>query len=413
MTAIGCIDDSTVHSPDVSDSEDISEDTPSFDSQPISSASIDPQLTAANTKFAVKLFSQIYREQSDRNILISPASVAFALAMTYNGASGETQAAMARTLELQEMSIEEVNNAYEALKSTLENLDENVQLAIANALWANLGIDFNAKFLNDTQKFYQAEVTEIDFDRANAPATINNWVKQNTKGKIDSIIDRIPPDTILFLINAIYFKGDWSKPFEREATTEQTFTSINGNQKQHPLMSQTGDYQYLENKLFQGVSLPYGNGQFSFYIFLPKEDIKLSQVVDGLNDLSWETWMSEFILKPGSVRVPKFELEYEIVLNETLKTLGMKVVFDRDRANFSKIRTSPPNLAIDRVKHKTFIEVNEQGTEAAASTSVGVVATSAREIQEPFNMVVDRPFLCAIRENRTGTIVFMGSIVDP
>ncbi|MDY6938400.1 MAG: serpin family protein [Cyanobacteriota bacterium] len=413
LTAVGCMDDSRLDVADSNDTEEIAVDTPSFDGEPVRDTSFDPELTAANTKFAFKLFSQIQTQQSDRNIFISPASVAFALAMTYNGASGDTQAAMARTLEFQDMSLEEVNFAYEALKSTLENIDPNVELAIANALWSDLGIDFNSDFLTNTREFYQAEATELDFSQPDAPATINNWVAQNTKGKIDSIVDRIPPDTILFLINAIYFQGDWSEPFDPEVTAEQPFTKLDGTQTPHPLMSQTGDYQYLENETFQAVSLPYGNGQFSFYIFLPKAGIELTDFVGNLNDTNWETWIDEFSQQPGSIQIPKFELEYEITLNDTLKALGMDVAFDRTRADFSAMRTPPPGLAIDRVKHKTFVEVNETGTEAAASTSVGAVTTSAPAFQEPFSMVVDRPFFCAIRENRTQTIVFMGSIVDP
>ena len=413
LTAIGCSEDAMTDVSRTDNSDEISEDTPSFNSSAITNASIDPRLTAANTEFAFKLFSQVYGEQGEENIFISPASIAFALAMTYNGASGDTQTAMAQTLELQDMSLEDVNNAYGALKSTLENIDPNVELAIANALWSTLGVDFNDNFLTQTREFYQAEVTELDFSQPNAPATINNWVQQKTNGKIDGIVDRISPDTILFLINAIYFKGDWSEPFDAAATTEQPFTSLDGSQNPHPLMSQTGEYQYLENEMFQAVSLPYGNGQFSFYIFLPKENVNLSKLVESISSENWNNWLNQLSLKPGSIQIPKFDLEYEITLNDALKALGMEVTFDRERADFSQMKVPPPNLAIDRVKHKTFVEVNEEGTEAAASTSVGVVATSAREIEEPFNLKVDRPFFCVIRENQTETIVFMGSIVDP
>ena len=413
LTEIGCSENAMTDVSGTDNTDDISEDTPSFNSSPITNTSIDPRLTRANTEFAFKLFSQIYREQGEENIFISPASIAFALAMTYNGASGETQTAMAQTLELQDMSLEDVNNAYGSLKSTLENIDPNVELAIANALWSNLGVDFNPDFLTQTREFYEAEVTELDFSQPNAPATINNWVQQKTNGKIDGIVDRISPDTILFLINAIYFKGNWSEPFDAAATTEQPFTALDGSQNSHPLMSQTGEYQYLENETFQAVSLPYGNGQFSFYIFLPKENVSFSQWVESVNSENWNNWINQLSLKPGSIQIPKFDLEYEITLNDALKALGMEISFDRDRADFSQMKVPPPNLAIDRVKHKTFVEVNEEGTEAAATTSVGVVATSAREIEEPFNMRVDRPFFCAIRENRTETIVFMGSIIDP
>lgn len=378
---------------------------------PVNAESVNPQLVKANTQFGFKLFSQIYRQQRDRNLFISPTSVAIALSMTYNGAAGETQQAMARTLALEGMSLEAVNQANLALKSTLETVDENVKLTIANGLWARSGSDLNPDFVQMTKQFYQAEVSELDFSHPSAPGTVNAWVDRQTNGKISELVDRLSPETQLLLVNAIYFKGKWSQPFEKTLTQNLPFTLLDGNQKQHPLMSQLGEYRYLENEVFQAVGLPYGEGSISLYVFLPKKEVGLSGLIDRLNTESWNQWMEEFSWQPGSIKLPRFQVEYELTLNDPLKALGMEIAFDADRSDFSGIQTPPPNLAIDQVKHKTFLEINEEGTEAAASTSVGIVATSVPP--PPFEMSIDHPFFCAIRDEKTGTVLFLGSIVDP
>ncbi|MBD2498114.1 serpin family protein [Nostoc sp. FACHB-280] len=371
----------------------------------------DTKLVNANNKFGFKLFAEILQaESSEKNIFISPTSLAIALAMTYNGASGSTQQAMAKTLELQGMSLPAINSNYAALKSSLENPDANVQLNIANSLWVNKDVNLRPDFLLRNQEFYKAKVANLDFKSASALNSINNWVNDNTKGKINKIVDQIEPNQVLFLINAIYFKGQWSEKFDKNQTAEHPFYSASGQQKLHPMMSQTGEYKYYENEQFQAVSLPYGkDGKVSFYIFLPKQNSNLKSFYQNLNAQNWEKWLTQFHSQEGFIRLPKFKTDYEVTLNDALKALGMQEAFSK-QANFSGIGE---NLAISQVKHKTFVEVNEEGTEAAAATSVGIVATSLREKPEPFRMIVDRPFFCAIRDNQTGSILFMGSIFEP
>ncbi|MEQ9372369.1 MAG: serpin family protein [Coleofasciculus chthonoplastes F3-SA18-01] len=372
--------------------------------------SVDTQIVEANTKFGFKLFSEILQENSNKNVFISPTSVAIALAMTYNGASGETQAAMANALELQGMSLSEVNQANEALKTTLENADSDIQLSIANSLWAKQDISFKPDFLRRNQEFYDTQVTNLDFANPEAKRVINNWVKENTNGKIPQIISEIQPNDILFLINAIYFKGNWMEQFDKDKTVERPFYLVDGTQKEHPMMSQSGEYQYYEDDTVQAISLPYGKGRLSFYVFLPRETVSLDTFEQQLTPENWQQWMNRFGKRDGSIVLPRFKLEYEIQLNKALKALGMDVAFD-DRADFSNMTEA--DVLINQVKHKTFVEVNEEGTEAAAATSVGMVLTSAAIPQTPFEMVVDRPFFCAIRDNQTGTILFMGSIREP
>ncbi|AFZ00118.1 serpin family protein [Calothrix sp. PCC 6303] len=371
---------------------------------------LDPKLVAANTKFGFKLFSEINQENKEENIFISPSSVAIALAMTYNGAQGKTQQAMVKALELQGLNLQQINSSNAALKSLLENPDTQVQLTIANSLWANQQVAFKADFLQRNRDFYKAVVSNIDFSSADTLDIINGWVRENTKGKIEKIVDAIDPNQAMFLINAIYFKGSWTNAFDAKQTTESQFYLASGQAKKHPLMSQKGEYKYLETDEFQAVSLPYGkDGKVSFYAFLPKEKSNLQTFAQTLNAENWEKWMNQFSTRDGSVSLPRFKMDYEIDLKDSLVTLGMGEAFG-NKADFSGIGK---NLAISEVKHKTFVEVNEEGTEAAAVTSVGIRATSAIIKPEPFEMVINRPFFTCIRDNQTGSILFMGSIVDP
>ncbi|MDF5709661.1 MAG: serpin family protein [Nostoc sp. S4] len=372
----------------------------------------DTKILESNNKFSFKLFSEVNKSDGEeKNIFLSPLSVAIALAMTYNGASGSTQQAMAKTLELQGMNLSEINSAYATiLKQLLDNRDPKVQIKIANSLWANQDVKFQSEFLKRTEDFYQAKVSNLNFQDATAVNTINNWVKDDTDGKINKIVGQIDPNQVLFLINAIYFKGNWSNVFDKNQTAEYPFNIIPGRQKQQPMMSQDGNYKYYENEQFQAVSLPYGKDEkVSFYIFLPKQNSNLKAFSQNLNLENWEKWMTQFNKQKGFIRLPRFKTEYDVTLNNALKALGMEEAFS-NKANFSGMGK---NFAISQVKHKTFVEVNEEGTEAVAATSVGIVATALRQEPKPFRMIVDRPFFCAIRDNQTGSILFMGSIVEP
>ncbi|HEY9617654.1 MAG TPA: serpin family protein, partial [Microcoleaceae cyanobacterium] len=324
--------------------------------------------------------------------------------------NGTTQQAMAKALQIQGMSLNDLNQANASLKALLENPDPKVQLTIANSLWAREGVSFKPDFIQRNQQFYQAEVTSLDFSNPSATSTINNWVKQNTRNKIDKIIDRINADDVMFLINAIYFKGNWTNQFDKQLTKNEPFRLANGQQKSVAMMSQHGEYRYYETEQFQAVNLPYGDRRVSMLIFLPKQTSNLSQFYQTLTAENWRTWSQQFRSRPGSVQIPRFKIEYKIDLKQTLSKLGMAAAFGR-QADFSNL--SDTRVRIDEVKHKTFVEVNEEGTEAAAVTSIGIRATSVRPPEEPFTFKADRPFFCAIRDNQTGTILFMGAIANP
>ncbi len=367
----------------------------------------------ANTGFAFKLFAELTKSNVEQNVFISPTSVALALAMVHNGARGETARAIARTLELGEIDLDVLNRANAALIESLRVFDPHVALAIANSLWAQQGITFTPDFLNRNQEFYRAEIATLDFGDAQAAATINEWVKRNTRGKIEKMIDQIDRSAIMFLLNAIYFKGSWAKPFDPRRSREMPFTLSGGQQKQLPMMAQTGKFDYYAIQGFQAISLPYGTGRASMYIFLPEQRSSLRAFRRELSHKSWDAWLRHFRQAEGTIVLPRFKLAYEATLNDALKTLGMGIAFDGRRADFSgMIADRKPSPNIDEVKHKTFVEVNEEGTEAAAVTSIGVVRL-AMAPQRNFSMIVDRPFFCAIRDNQTGALLFMGAIIDP
>jgi serine protease inhibitor len=370
----------------------------------------DAKLVSSNTKFGFKLFSEVVKKDEGANIFVSPSSIAFALAMTYNGAEGTTQQAMAKALEYSGLSLQQINSSNAALKSLLENPDPKVQLTVANSLWANSNASLNPSFMRSMRDFYSSRVTNLDFTKSGAADKINDWVKDSTRGKIDKIVEQISPDQVMFLINAIYFKGAWTEPFDKSQTKEHPFKQASGQEKLTPMMSQRGKYKYLETDKFQAISLPYGkDGKVSFYVFLPKDDSgNLKDFYQTLTAENWEKWMSQFRKREGEIRLPRFKMDYEVTLNDALTALGMGEAFS-DKANFSGIGK---NLAISTVKHKTFVEVSEEGTEAAAATSVGIVALSA-PAELPFSMIVDRPFFTCIRDNQTGSILFMGSIAAP
>jgi serine protease inhibitor len=380
--------------------------------RPSNSANMKSNLAAASNAFGFDLFQQLRRQDANKNVFFSPLSVTFALAMTYNGAAGETKNAMARALKVEGMSNAELNHASHDLLKSLKGSDPKIELAIANSLWARGGVRFNESFLADNRAFYGAEISTLDFSSPQAAATINRWVSDNTKGKISKIIDNIDPQKVMFLINAVYFKGQWQKRFEKTLTKEQPFHLPDGQKKPMPMMAQSGNYLYHRGDKFQAVNLPYGEGGVSIYLFLPDKGSSLDEFLKGLSFQKWEGWINNFNDTPGDVKLPRFKLDYEETLNDSLKAVGMGVAFNPREADFSGIRPER-DLFISEVKHKAVVEVNEEGTEAAAATSVGVTTTSIREPRERFSFVADRPFLMAIRDSKTGAILFMGAVMEP
>ena len=370
------------------------------------------QLANASNRFGFNLFAQINTQQPTENIVISPSSVAIALAMARNGTDGKTKEEMTTALELAELNSTAIDRSYQKLIEALKTADPKVELAIANSLWVNQNITLKEKFINDAQEFYQAKVTNLDFADSQSKNTINDWIAKNTADKILEVVDSVSAQDALYLINAIYFKGIWANKFDPDATIEQPFYTDADSPSPKMMMNQTGDYRYFETDRFQAVRLPYGEQEeLGMYIFLPTKTSSLTEFNQQLNPDNWQEWLANMRSHKGNITIPRFKLEYETDLTKPLSALGIKQIFDTSQANFSVMTDTP--VSVDTVKHKTFIEVNEEGTEAAAVTSIGIRITSLQPQDPPFKMNVDRPFFFAIRDDISETILFMGNVVEP
>jgi serine protease inhibitor len=363
-------------------------------------------LPQSHNAFGFNLVKSLNAENKDENIFISPSSVSLALSMVYNGAGGETKNAMSKTLQFQNLDITKINQESLGLINGLKNPDEKVELSIANSVWTRKGYDIKSSFLEVVRNNYNAEASSLNFDSPDAAKTINDWVSKNTKGKIPTIVDNTS-DKIMFLINATYFKGTWTTEFDKSLTEDRDFTSAKGDKYKHPFMKQKEDTLYLKNDDFQSVSLPYGeNKRLSMYVFLPKN---IDNFVNKLDIVTWNKFMEQYQETEGTVLLPRFKLEYEADLIPSLTQLGMGIVF-QDGADFSGIAQ---NAFINEVKHKTYLDVNEEGTEAAAVTSVGAGITSVQPEKKEFYMEVNRPFFIAILDNQTQEVLFTGIIRQP
>ncbi|MBK9707433.1 MAG: serpin family protein [Acidobacteria bacterium] len=369
------------------------------------------RLATASNQFGFDLFRKLTAEGKGNNIFFSPLSISLALEMTGNGASGKTLEEMSRTLHLGQMTTDEVNKSALALMKSIKSADPKIELAMANSLWARQGVEFKKDFLARNKNNFQAEMTSLNFNDPQAKATINNWVSRSTRGKIPTIIDTIDNQMVLYLINAIYFKGQWKDTFDKSSTETAPFHLASGSEKPVPMMNRSGSYSYIRGDRFQAVGLPYGKGDFSMLIFLPDSGYPLKDFLRSFNHEKWERLMTGFRNNPGTVRIPRFKLSFEKELSGILKSLGMTTAFDAGTADFSKM-LDQSNVLISEVKHKAIVEVNEEGTVAAAATSVGIRLTSAI-IDEPFNFVADHPFVIAIRDQRSGAILFMGIVENP
>jgi len=368
-------------------------------------------LVESDNEFGLKLFREIIKGEKDKNVFISPLSVSMALGMTYNGANGETQEAMAEALELSGLTLQGVNESYQSLIELLRGLDPKVQFRIANSIWFRQDREPEKEFVDLCKEYFDALVRSMNFADPNAAKIINGWVYENTNGKIEEIVDDpINPMIVMFLINAIYFKGTWTYQFDEDSTKDTLFTLPDGTKKPCKMMEQRGFYKHFSNDDFQAIDLPYGDGDFSMTIFLPNLNTDIDSLIAEFDPENLNYWLSRFSSDSGDIFIPKFKLEYELGLNQVLKTMGMEIAFNPGLADFSKMYRGG-GVWIDTVKHKTYVEVNEEGTEAAAVTSVEMREVS---IDPPdFRMRVDRPFIFLIRENVSQTILFIGKIVEP
>lgn len=364
------------------------------------------KLAGSYNAFGLKLLAQTRQNFPGKNVFLSPVGLAFALDMAANGAQGETMRQIMATLELTNVLSADVEN--KALFEHLLKADPKVMLEIANSLWTAEDAKIKAPFLDAARYVYQAEVSSVNFNNPATAKIINDWCSEHTHGKIPKMVEPPLEENRLIILDAIYFKGDWTTPFDKQLTRDLPFTLANGQKVNHPRMSRTGEFQYSENDEFQAVCLPYAGHAFSMYVFLPKKS-----VADFLQNLTAENLRQEITQlhsQKGTVELPRFKLENEYNLKPVLATMGMPAAFTR-QANFSGI--SDERLYIGWIKQKTYVEVDEAGTEAAAVTGIGFRAMAVRREEPPFQMVIDRPFFLMIRDKQSGAILFLGAILDP
>jgi len=370
-------------------------------------------VTAATQDFGFRLFGQLTQGQSG-NVVVSPTSISLALSMTYNGAAGSTATGMAKALGITKLSQAALNQGQAALIASLQHGDPQVTLAIANALWAQQQYQFRADYLQRVQQSYQAKVATTNLASPVGAKLINDWVTEQTRGKIAGIAppQGFDPNARLVLTDALYFKGQWTQAFSKGLTETEDFTLANGGKTRVPMMARTGHYPYFETPDFQAIGLPYGaSNRFEMLVFLPKAGKTLAGLGKSLDAQHWQQWMRQFKIANCELKLPRFTTAYTTHLETPLSQLGMADAFS-DRANFSGM-TGNTELYISQVLHQTRIEVNEEGTEAVAVTTVVTTAKDVAVMVQPIPVIIDHPFFFAIRDKATGALLFMGQIVNP
>ncbi len=392
---------------------------------------VEPELVLANTAFAFKLFSRVVETDRLRNILLSPSSMAMLLAMLHNGADGETRQEIARVLELPNIESADLNHAYQILANTLAHPHPETEAVIANSLWVRPEVILKPEFVQDSQTYYHTDIRTIDLSNPQTVQEIDSWAKEKTSGLISKVTPDLSPNAVSVLINALYFKGRWLNPFSPEQTKDHAFTLPDGTTKLVPMMfkkTANSAFGYQQGDHFQAIRMEYGSVgvplggtpdsankrsdyySVSMYIFLPDKDSSLHELLKSLTSERWALWMSGFAKEPGTVIIPRFKFDYDVEVNDVLRAMGMASAFDTARANFSKMTSSP--MSIGKTWQKTAIDVNEEGTTAAALSGAEQWRT-ARIGGAPFEFIADHPFFFVIRDDITGSILFLGTVVDP
>jgi serine protease inhibitor len=364
-----------------------------------------------STDFALKLFSHQTKASRD-NVVVSPFSAYAALSMTMNGADGNTYAQMAKVLGVAGADLSAVNKANQEVLASL-TASKDVQLEISNAIYADSNTHFKSTFIDLCKSWYGAEAQSLEFGPA-AVSAINGWCSQKTHGKITSIIRELSRDDKMVLLNAVYFKGPWAKRFQPAFTKDDQFSTLAGGRQPVKMMHQQDILNHMKGEGFQAVAIPYLGKKQSMLIFLPDKGVDFSRFCEEFTPENWKQWMTLFQSKTVRLWLPRFHVEYSTELSKTLAAMGMKDAFSEAAANFSLMVPSPLRVWIGAVIQKTYMDVKEEGTEAAAVTAVMMMG-GARP-QEPESVVefrVDRPFVLALVDEDTQEILFLGSIVKP
>lgn len=369
------------------------------------------QIVEANNQLGTELLTTIEPDEQN-NRFISPVSLFSALSMAYIGSDGETKKEIAETMHISDLTEEDVKRGHASLYELLASMPEELTLHHANALWIDHLYSTEDDYSETLNKYYHATFQSDDFSKDTTADHINDWIEEQTDGHITDMVDSpINDGVVLFLINTLYFQGDWKYPFEPERTEDAPFQTGNG-EVTVPMMTLSERLQYTKKEGYEAVVLPYGDGEISFNLFLPKEGDSVDELAESLQDLQWKDWQESLSNEEGILRMPAFEMDFEATLNGPLQSLGIHQAFDGEKAKFPHMITGDQTVAISSILQKSKIIVDETGTEAASATVIEMEITSA-PAEPPFQMNVDRPFLFTITENTSGIVLFMGTVHNP
>ena len=360
-----------------------------------------------NNRFAFDMLKSLQEEDRENSIFFSPYSISTALSMLLNGASGEARKEMAVSLYYGGIDLDKLNERQLALKKSLEKGGEKVELSIANSIWAHLGVVPKESFQKALKEYYLSEFFTRDFSDKSVVGEINGWISDKTRGMIPAMLHDISPQSIMFLINAIYFKGIWAKEFDPELTREEAFTDYQNKKGKAQMMHQTLSVTFRETEEYKAVRLPYGEGEAAMYVILPREGLGLNEFLDTLTLDKWETIIGSMVTEKIELAIPKFKMSYGVKrLNDALMRVGMeKIFYSGSLMNIM----DDPRLFVEYVDHKAVIEVDEKGTKAAAVT---IISIGKSAYERPKKFIADRPFFFVIRDEKSGMILFMGKVLS-
>ncbi len=377
-------------------------------------------VAAADNTFGFRLLNAVQKTIPGHNVVLSPVGAALDLSMVLNGAAGQTRQEMLAVLSLSGSELSTINRANAQLLKVIRAPAKSITLTVADSLWVNIRrAALRPDYVKQTQESYDAEMTDLDFSSPSAATRINGWASKETHGRISKSIDRIDPADLALLLNAVYFKGQWAQKFDKTQTQQRDFTLAGGSVKQVPRMVQSGRFDYFETPQMQAIRLSFGEGDLVMEVLLPAKSSSLGELETQLTPEHWTAWQSQYALRSGKVELPRFELKGNYRLNEPLQTLGMTRVFKPEGAQLTGMFSSAPGqppagpFFISSVLQSTYWKVDEEGSEAAAVTTTGVRSTAVARPEQPFLMIVDRPFFCAIEDRRSGALLFVGAIYDP
>jgi serpin B len=374
----------------------------------------------ADNAFGFRLLNAVQKTIPSGNVVLSPVSAALDLSMVLNGADDQTRQEMLSALSLSGWELSAINEANAQLIKVIRTPANSITLSVADSLWADSRrVTLRPGYVKQTQAWYDAEMTNIDFSDPTAATQINGWASKETHGRIAKVIDRIDPADLLLLLNAVYFKGQWTHKFDKAQTQQRDFTLAGGSIKPVPRMAQSGRFDYFETPQLQAVRLSFGDGDLAMEVLLPAKSSSLGALEAQLTAEHWTNWQAQYAPRSGTIELPRFELKSNYRLNEPLQALGMTRAFHPDGAQLTGMFSSAPGplrtsrFVISSVVQSTYWKVDEEGSEAAAVTTTGIRASAVARPAQPFRMIVDRPFFCAIEDRRSGALLFIGAIYDP